>query len=82
MNTAELKLDIFRQIDRIDDRLFPEIYGILNNFFNSTKPIESLLKVSEAERIAIEEGYAQIQNGEGIPHEDVMKKYRNKYAQG
>ena len=49
------------------------------------KKVKTLLKkeqkdwwdeTSEAERRSIEKGLAQLDRGEGIPHEKVMKKYR------
>lgn len=49
------------------------------------KKIKAILKgketdwwdeASDEEKAAIEKGIAQLENGEGIPHEKVMKKYK------
>lgn len=36
-------------------------------------------EISEEERLAIDEGIAQLDRGEGIPHDQVMKEVREKY---
>ncbi len=36
-------------------------------------------QISEEERLAIDEGLAQLDRGEGIPHDQVMKEVREKY---
>lgn len=37
------------------------------------------LGISEDERLAIDEGLKQLDEGDGIPHEEVVKKVRQKY---
>ncbi len=80
MNTAELKLDIFRRLDTLDDNLFQEIYGYVINYISGIKPFSESIAISEEEKMAIEEGYAQIRQGKGILHSEIMEKYRAKYA--
>lgn len=33
-------------------------------------------KISEGEKSAIKKGIAQLDRGEGVPHSEVMKKYK------
>jgi len=80
MSTAELKLDIFRRLDTLDDNLFQEIYGYVMNYISGIKSFKESVTISEEEQMAIEEGYTQIRQGKGILHNEIMEKYRAKYA--
>ncbi|AWW28883.1 hypothetical protein DN752_01345 [Echinicola strongylocentroti] len=53
----------------------------LKEFINlkKSKEVDWWDEISEDERIAINEGLAQLDRGEGIPHEQVMKEVREKY---
>lgn len=44
-----------------------------------SKEVDWWDKISEEERSAIDEGLAQLNRGESIPHEQVMKEVREKY---
>ena len=37
--------------------------------------------ISSEERLAIDEGLAELDRGEGIPHEDVMKRVQERFNQ-
>lgn len=54
---------------------------ILKEFIKlkKTKEVDWWDEISEEERLAIDEGLAQLDRGEGIPHEQVMKEVRAKY---
>ena len=79
MNTAEIKLNFIRKIDSLKANRLQEAYGILLNYLNSKKPLNSWDELSKYEQTAIEEGLAQLDNGKGISHKQVMAKYRKKY---
>ena len=77
------------QID-IDEKLFPELKRILNLFppngvklFNQNG-LEIQLEADDLEltdefRMAIEEGIAELDRGEGIPHENILHEFKAKY---
>lgn len=44
-----------------------------------SKEVDWWDEISEDEQAAINEGLAQLDRGEGIPHEQVMKEVREKY---
>lgn len=46
-----------------------------------SKEVDWWDEISEEERSAIDEGLAQLDRGEGIPHEQVMKEMREKYKE-
>ena len=79
MSSAELKLNIFRLIDQIEDQ--DKLSGAYKNllaFLRSKNPAHSDLFRDLEESLAISE--KQIKEGKTIPHEEVMKKYRAKYS--
>ena len=79
MNTSELKLKIFRQLDALDEKTLEKAYGMLLNFFNSTDDSSEWNKLSKKQQEGIREGVRQLDQGQGIPRKKVMGKVRKKY---
>ena len=79
MSTEEIKLKIFRQVDALDAVKLKEFYGIMQNFMNSKKNTDEWIGVSPAEQEGIEAALKEIEDGKGIPHEEVMSRLRKKY---
>ena len=79
MDTSELKLRIFREIDSLEQGKLQEVYGFLQNFLRSDKDIDDwdILTVSQKE--GLQNAINDLDAGEGIVHEDVVSKYRKKY---
>jgi hypothetical protein len=79
MDTSELKLRIFREIDSLEQGKLQEVYGYLQNFLRSDKDIDDwdILTVSQKE--GLQNAINDLDAGEGIVHEDVVSKYRKKY---
>lgn len=48
----------------------------LNEFISLKKKVDWWDEISSAERAEIEEGLAQADNGEVVPHQEVMGKYK------
>lgn len=44
-----------------------------------SKEVDWWDEISQEERLAIKEGLAELDRGEGIPHEEVMMEVRKKY---
>lgn len=84
MGNAELKLDIFRIVDRLSETELQKLYGMVSNLVSNedtsseTPPWDRL---SESERAAIEQGLSQLEKGQGIAHNEVMSDFRKKYSQ-
>ncbi len=76
MSTSDIKLQLFRLIDNTDDAsLLKKFYVTLTNTV-SKKETDWWNTLSDKEKVAIEDGLAQVERGEVIPHEEVMKKSR------
>lgn len=73
MSTADIKLHLFRLIDNTDDvSILKKIYSSLSKTL-SPKEKDWWNSISDKEREEIEEGLAQVERGEIISHEEVMK---------
>jgi hypothetical protein len=79
MSTEELKLQIFRQVDSLDASKLKEFYGVMCNFMNSKKDIAVWEGVSALEKEGIENAIIQLNSGEGIAHNEVITKFKNRY---
>ncbi len=79
MDLQAKKLDL---IQRILDTEEPSVLATVEAVFKKEKGADWWDEISEAERKAIEEGLAEADSGELIPHEEVMKEVRAKYNLG
>ena len=80
MNAAELKIKIFRQVDLLDSRKLDEVYGVLMNYVNGNVETNEWIGVNHSEQQNIEAAIKELDSGKGIPHEQIMNKYRKKYS--
>jgi len=80
MTASELKLKIFRQVDSLEKTRLEDFYGVLTNFINGQKEIDDWIKLTEEQKHGIFDAIEEIDSGKGIPHFDVMNKYRKKYS--
>lgn len=83
MGNAELKLDIIRIVDQLSESELQKLYGMVSELVSNqaaspaTRPWDRL---SQGERAAIEKGLSQLEQGQGIPHAEVMNNFRKKYS--
>lgn len=77
MGAAELKLDIFRMVDQLPESELQKLYGMIMQLADpDAAPWDTL---SDDEKAAIEKGLAQLDQGKGKPHAEVMAKFRKRY---
>ena len=79
MNTAELKIDIFKKLDSLKENRLEEAYGILLNFINKNADIDEWDILTPEQQSAIKFGVDQLDNGEGRKHNDIMSDIRKKF---
>lgn len=79
MNTAELKLKFFRQIDGLDKDKLEEAYGVLLNYINSKDDLDEWNILTINQQQGIVDSIVQLEGNQGVSHEDVMSKYKNMY---
>ncbi len=80
MNISDLKLKIFREIDSLEKSRLEELYGILINYINAHKEINDWDKLSGVQKQGIIDAIEEIDAGKGIPHKEVISKFRKKYS--
>ena len=74
MSTAELKNYLVKQIIDIEDESLLEKVKSYVSTLVTGKDVDWWDTISEDEKQLIEKGLTQLQNGEGIKHQDVRKK--------
>lgn len=76
MNLKAKKLELVQMILNTEK---PTVLAKVEAVFKNEKGADWWDEISEAERNAIEEGLAEADRGELIPHKEVMKEVREKY---
>lgn len=75
MDIAATKLELIQWlIDLKDEKLIARIQGL------RSLTTDWWDHISDDERQAIEEGLSELDRGEGIPHEQVMKEIHTKFS--
>jgi hypothetical protein len=80
MNTSDLKLKIFRQLDSLEKSKIEELYGVLLNYINGLKGINDWDKLTDYQKQGISDAINEIDAGKGISHKKIIAKYRKKYS--
>lgn len=79
MNTAEMKIDIFKKMDSLKGNRLEEAYGILLNFINRNADVDDWNSLTLEQQDAIKFGVYQLDKGEGRKHNDVMSDARKRF---
>ena len=77
MNTADMKLDLFRRIDNLKDTELQSVYQSFLSLLTSSEKYT----LTGAEREAIEEALESGKREEAFTHESVMKEAQSRYPQ-
>ena len=80
MTTSDIKLRLFRQIDSLEKSKLEELYGVVVNFINGQKELTDWDSLSDSQKNGIFDAIQELDKGKGIPHQNVVSKYRNKYS--
>jgi len=80
MSTLELKSNLHDLIEDIEDNdILSAVYLLLAKQQNKADEKDFWDELPEYVKAGIEEGLAQSERGEGIPHDEVMKQIQAKY---
>lgn len=78
MSTAELKSNLYKLIDSINDsKTLQSIYTLISN--KGVSEVDFWDELSDEQKAEIEESIAQADRGEVIPHEEVMARIKERY---
>ncbi len=76
MSTTELKKELHEYINNADSTMLELVHGIFESHKNKGDWWDEL---TQDAKDSIATGIAQLDRGEGIPHEEAMKTIREKY---
>lgn len=80
MNTAEIKLDLFRKLDSLKGKNLEKAYGMITNLINGNEEIDEWDHMTNEQKNAISEGIAQLDKGEGRNHIEILSELKKKYS--
>lgn len=80
MNTAELKLKLFREIDILEKSKLEQVYGLFVNFINEEVDTEEWKSLSKVQQKGLLDAIDEMDSSEGIEHKTIIEKYKKKYA--
>ena len=80
MNSAEIKIDLFRKLDSLKGNRLEEAYGMLLNYINGKSELDDWKNLTNEQQNAIRLGIEQLDNGEGREHKKVMSDIRKRYT--
>jgi predicted transcriptional regulator len=78
MNSAEIKLELFRKIDQLDNNELERVYTLLLKLLNAGASDDTTL--SQELKSALDEALIASEKGQVSTHEEVMQKTRDKYS--
>lgn len=79
MNSAELKLKIFRQVDGLDKNMLEDVYGLLANYINGRQCESDWDALSNNQKNGIYKAIDELADGKYILNDAVMGKYKKLY---
>ena len=80
MNTSEIKIKLFQQIDSLENNRLIELYGVVNNFLNRNDDSEKWDNLTPPQKEGIEYGISELNDNKGIEHNVVMEEFKKKYG--
>ncbi len=78
MNATELKTDLVKKIEAMNLHQLKDVYGLVQNYFNSNEDVEDWNSLAPVHRKAIEIGLKQADMGLTVPLSEVMAAARRK----
>ncbi len=80
MDTTNIKINLIKEIDSLDNKNVKELYGIVMNFINGKVESENWDSLTEIQKAGIESGLNQLDQNKGISHDMVMEELKKKYG--
>ena len=80
MNSAELKLELIRNIDKLEKKQLSELSGVVSNMLHGQYGDDDWDSLSHYEKEGILEAIEDLKKNGGITHEKVIKNIRIRIA--
>lgn len=78
-NIAELKLNLFRQLDALKPAVLVEFNRLLQIYLKNQNLDDEWRDTTEQEKEMILKALDEVENGEFFSHETVMQEFREKF---
>ena len=79
MKTANVKAELYREIEGLTNSQLTEIFGIFRNYLNGKDDTEDWSALSVRQQEKIKESIGQANAGRSRPAAEVTKQIRSKY---
>lgn len=80
MDTSELKLKLFRQIDSLEKSKLQQVYDMVLKLVQKDSSINQWDDLSKAQQQGLLDAIDEMNTSEGIDHQAVIDKYKQKYG--
>ena len=80
MSTAEIKVEIFREIDRLDEFSLAKIHKYITTILEVKDETADWDKLTSMQKSGLIDAISVAKKGEVIPNNIVMSKYREMYS--
>lgn len=80
MNTAELKLELFRKIDLLEGDQLNELSGVVENIIHQNIDLDEWNSLPRYQREGIMAGLEDLKTNGGLDHALVMAKLRKRIS--
>ncbi len=80
MDKSELKVQILKEVESLDELQLEELYAFLHNFLSKEKSTDDWLNLSDSQRNGLKKAIESIDQGESVVNEEVLTKYRKRYS--
>lgn len=80
MDTSELKLKLFRQIDSLEKSKLQQVYDMVLKLVQKDSAINQWDDLSKTQQQGLLDAIDEMNTSEGIDHQEVIDKYKQKYG--
>ena len=80
MSSAELKVEIFRKIDGLDDISLNKIYKYIIELMDKNIQSEDWNILSDTQQLGIMEALTSVEDGKTSSHQEVISKFKKQYG--
>jgi predicted CopG family antitoxin len=78
MTSAEIKLDLFRTLDKLKKEQLSELSGVISNYLLEHHNEEDWKKLTSNQKKALLDAKLSIRKNGGTSHSDAMKEFRQR----
>lgn len=82
MSTAEIKVEIFREIDRLDEFYLTKIHKYIMNIMEIKNETAEWNKLTPTQKSGLIDALREAEDGKVMPNIEILSKYKKMYSNG